>query len=71
MNEHTYPQPPAELRWRKSSRSQGENDCVEVAKDPNGGRWLRDTKDRSRGAHYFTDSEWSAFVESIKNDEFE
>lgn len=67
----TYPTPPAELRWHKSRRSQGENDCVEVAKDPDGGRWLRDTKDRGRPAHYFTASEWAAFLAGAKDGEFD
>ncbi|PXY16473.1 DUF397 domain-containing protein (plasmid) [Prauserella coralliicola] len=71
MNDATYPQQPAGLAWRKSRRSQGDNDCVEVAKDPRGGRWLRDTKDRSRPAHYFTESEWSAFVGGVQDGEFD
>lgn len=71
MNDATYPRPPAELAWRTSSRSQGQNDCVEVAEDPNGGRWVRDTKDRSRPPFYFTPTEWDAFVGGAKAGEFD
>lgn len=67
----TYPDPPAGLRWSKSSRSQGDNNCVEVAVDPAGGRWLRDTKDRTLPAFRFTQSEWSAFIGGIKDDQFD
>lgn len=71
MNDATYPHPPLELDWRTSSRSQGQNDCVEVAEDPNGGMWLRDTKDRGRPPFYFTASEWTAFVGGAKDGEFD
>lgn len=70
MNEHPYPQPPAGLRWRKSSLSQGDNDCVEVAKDPNGGRWLRETT-CAAPPHFVPESSWRAFVVAVKDDEFE
>ncbi len=60
------------LEWRKSSFSGGEGgSCVEVADTPDGGRYLRDTKDRSRPAHYFTAAEWTAFVLGVKNGEFD
>ena len=60
-----------DLKWRKSSFSGGEGgSCVEVAETPDGGRYLRDTKDRSRPAHYFTAAEWDAFVKGVKNGEF-
>jgi hypothetical protein len=59
------------LVWRKSSFSTGEGcDCVEVAATAAGSRSLRDTKDRSRPAHYFTDAEWDAFVLGVKDGEF-
>jgi hypothetical protein len=60
------------LEWRKSTFSGGEGgDCVEVADAPDGGRYLRDTKDRRRPAHYFTAAEWTAFVLGVKNGEFD
>ncbi|GAA4838846.1 DUF397 domain-containing protein [Saccharopolyspora rosea] len=59
------------LQWRKSSYSGGAQQCVEVAQAPDGGRWLRDTKDRSRPAHYFTAAEWDAFTKGVKDGEFD
>lgn len=61
-----------DLHWRKSSFSGGEGgSCVEVAEAGDGGRYLRDTKDRGRPAHYFTAAEWAAFVEGVKHGEFD
>lgn len=60
-----------QLRWRKSSYSGHEGSCVEVAKDAGGGRWVRDSKDRSRPAHYFTEAEWTAFLRGVKDGEFD
>ncbi|OZM75187.1 DUF397 domain-containing protein [Amycolatopsis antarctica] len=61
----------SDLVWRKSSFSGGNGQCVEVADAPEGGRYLRDTKDRSRAAHFFTDAEWRAFVRGVKAGEFD
>lgn len=57
--------------WRKSSYSQGEGACVEVADAPDGGRYLRDSKDRTRPRHYFTAPEWDAFIRGVKDGEFD
>lgn len=59
-------------RWFKSSRSDGQNNCVEVA-FLNGGRVaLRDTKDNGAGpVHVFTPGEWDAFVAGAKAGEFD
>ncbi|MGH3468347.1 MAG: DUF397 domain-containing protein [Thermocrispum sp.] len=62
---------PDQLSWRKSTYSASEGACVEVAKDGAGGRWLRDTKDRNRPAHYFTAAEWHAFIRGVKDSEFD
>lgn len=59
------------LAWYKSSFSGGAQQCVEVAQEADGGRWLRDTKDRSRPAHYFTAGEWAAFIQGAKAGEFD
>lgn len=59
------------LPWRKSAFSGGAENCVEVAEAADGGRWLRDTKDRSRPPHYFTASEWRAFLGGVKDGEFD
>jgi hypothetical protein len=62
-----------DLRWRKSSLSNGSGgDCVEVADLPDGGRLVRDTKDGGRGPVLtFTPAEWAAFVGAVKLGEFD
>lgn len=62
---------PRDDQFRKSSYSSDHQGCVEVAVTPDGGRWLRDTKDRSRAAHYFTPFEWEAFLNGVKDGEFD
>jgi hypothetical protein len=62
---------PENLNWRKSSFSAGAENCVEVAEAANGGRWVRDTKDRGRAAHHFTAAEWEAFLGAVKDRRFE
>lgn len=59
--------PPA-LAWRKSSLSAQQDNCVEVAVLPGGGRAVRDSKDRNGPMLYFTKSEWRAFISGVKTD---
>jgi hypothetical protein len=60
------------LAWHKSSRSNGQNNCVETAVLPDGGRALRDTKDRGNGpVLFFTADEWTAFTEGVRLGEFD
>jgi hypothetical protein len=61
------------LRWRKSSFSNGEGGaCVEVADLADGGRAVRDSKDRGAGPILsFTAEEWRAFVAGVKDGEFD
>ncbi|PPA58657.1 DUF397 domain-containing protein [Micromonospora chalcea] len=51
--------------WRKSSRSGGEGDCVEVAgfADAVG---VRDTKDRKGPVLNFDPAAWSRFVGAVR-----
>lgn len=55
--------------WRKSSRSQGSNNCVEFAVTSYV-VGVRDTKDRSLG--YFTADrdQWQEFLGAVKSDRF-
>jgi uncharacterized protein DUF397 len=57
-------------KWFKSSRSSGTGQCVEVAFVEEGVA-LRDTKDRSKPPHLFTNGEWAAFIEGAKDGEFD
>ncbi|MFI7273776.1 DUF397 domain-containing protein [Streptomyces sp. NPDC049879] len=58
-------------RWRKSTYSNGDVQCVEVA---NGGEavGVRDTKDTGRGPElWMRPSSWAAFVGSVSRGTFE
>ncbi|MGH3797674.1 MAG: DUF397 domain-containing protein [Pseudonocardiaceae bacterium] len=57
--------------WRKSSYSQGEGACVEVADLSDGHRAVRDSKDPSGPALVFTPGEWAAFTAGIRDGEFD
>jgi hypothetical protein len=58
--------------WKKGSRSNGSggNNCVEVA-FVDAGVAVRDSKNRQGPALMFTQAEWSAFVDSAKDGEFD
>jgi Domain of unknown function (DUF397) len=60
------------LTWRKSTFSSPHGgNCVEVADLPDGGRAVRDSKDREGPALVFTPGEWSAFAEGVRAGEFD
>ena len=60
----------SELRWYKSSYSNGTGgSCVEVAGLPDG-TLVRDTKDRTRPPLHCTAQAWHAFVQAVKTGEF-
>lgn len=68
---NAYRDTPHGLAFRKSSFSTDQQACVEVADAPDGSRWVRDSKDRSGPTHYFTATEWAAFVAGVKAGEFD
>lgn len=58
--------------WRKSSRSGGEGQCVEVAFLGDGRVAVRDSKDAGHGpALMFTSAEWAAFSAGMADGEFD
>jgi hypothetical protein len=58
--------------WRKSTRSgNGGNSCVEVAKNLPDVVGVRDSKDRSGPALEFRPEVWIAFLDGVKDGEFD
>jgi hypothetical protein len=58
--------------WHKSTRSGGNGgDCVEVAANLPGIVALRDTKDPEGATLVFTHAEWRAFLDGVRNGEFD
>jgi hypothetical protein len=63
---------PIFTNWRKSPRSSGGGNCVEVAHTSDGALiGVRDTKNRARGTLVFSRDEWLAFIASAKDGEFD
>lgn len=61
-----------DLKWFKSSRSNADNACVEVAILDGDGVAVRDTKDDGHGpVMVFTAGQWSAFLGGIRDGRFE
>lgn len=58
------------LEWVKSSYSGNNGNCVEIAKLPEGGRAVRDSKDPNGPKLAFPADGWSSFVSAVKGGEF-
>ncbi|MFD6803546.1 DUF397 domain-containing protein [Streptomyces cyaneofuscatus] len=54
-------------RWHKSTYSGSNNNCVEHAALPSGRHAVRDTKDRTLGAHTFAPVPWQTFVTAVRD----
>ncbi|MGH2601243.1 MAG: DUF397 domain-containing protein [Dehalococcoidia bacterium] len=59
-----------DLTWRKSTRSGAQADCVEVATAPSV-VGVRDSKDRTGPALMVAPAEWDAFLDGVKQGEFD
>jgi hypothetical protein len=57
--------------WRKSRRSGGGDNCVEVAFAADGSVGVRDSKDPTGPILRFTPAEWVAFTGGIRDGEFD
>jgi hypothetical protein len=55
-----------DLVFRKSSYSNGQAECVEIAETATEGRFVRDSKDTSLPHLNFSDSIWGSFIDSLK-----
>jgi hypothetical protein len=58
-------------KWRKSSFSSNNGNCVEVARNLPGIVAVRDSKDQDAPALTFTAGEWRAFVVGARGGEFD
>lgn len=57
--------------WRKSSRSGGGGECVEVAGLADGSRAVRDSKNPTGPTLLLTPAQWAAFTAGLRADEFD
>lgn len=54
------------VTWRKSTRSNGSGDCIEVAADLAGKVGLRDSKDPAGPILAFSPTAWATFIRATK-----
>lgn len=60
------------LTWIKAKASDSNGSCLETARNPHGGRYVRDSKDRGSGPVLsFTAAEWTAFLDGVRKGEFD
>jgi hypothetical protein len=59
------------VAWRKSRYSNPRGDCVELAKLPDGGIAVRNSRDPGGSVLTYTRAEFDAFVQGVKTGEFD
>jgi Domain of unknown function (DUF397) len=59
-----------EAKWRKSSLSNSQGNCVEIAHVDDHVA-VRDSKNRQGGVLVFTPDEWKAFIGGVRKGEFD
>jgi hypothetical protein len=59
------------LRWRKSTASTGNGECVELAALPDGTVGVRDSKDPDGHVLTFTRAEMRAWLHGVRAGEFD
>ena len=57
--------------WRKSTRSSGGDNCVEVSFSPDGVVGVRDSKDQEGAILTFSHQAWRAFIDAVHDEEFD
>jgi hypothetical protein len=58
--------------WRKARLSDATGNCVEIASAADGTVGVRDSKDQGDGPVLeFTRAEWNAFLDGVKNGQFD
>ncbi|WP_328468799.1 DUF397 domain-containing protein [Actinoplanes sp. NBC_00393] len=57
--------------WRKSRRSDGGGNCVEVSFAADGTIGVRDSKNRTGPVLEFSTAEWEAFLGGVRDGEFD
>ncbi|MFJ6770373.1 DUF397 domain-containing protein [Kitasatospora sp. NPDC091257] len=58
------------VKWRKSTYSNGQGDCIEVADDLIGIVPVRDSKDPDGPTLAFTPEAWQFFIASVRAGDF-
>lgn len=60
-----------DVKWRKSSHSNSQGNCVEFGALPDGTFAIHDSKNPQAGALVYTHAEIRAFVAGVKDGEFD
>jgi hypothetical protein len=59
------------LKWRKSSHSDANGDCVEIARLDDGTTAVRHSHQPNGPVIVYTPSEWDAFLKGVRDGEFD